>query len=144
MRIVPRRLVTGILISPLPSIAIATFFFRKGLEDHISLWDVLLPLAAIGYTIAFSLGLPIHLALVLRGWTKIGHYAVAGAILGPVVLFVLFSIDIIGGLITGRPIRIEADGNTLQALALVVTFVGPAAIIFWLIVRPDKKISNTI
>ncbi|MEZ2219406.1 hypothetical protein [Rhizobium sp. RCC_161_2] len=141
MRIISRRLAAGVVIAPLPSIVIATFFFRKGLEDHISLWDVFLPLAAIGYAIALILGLPIHLALVLRGWTKIGHYAVAGAILGPAMLF--FS-DIIGAFITGRLIGVEVDENTLQVLGLMVTFIGPAAIIFWLIVRPDKKSSNTI
>lgn len=142
MRFISRRLAAGVLIAPFPSIAIATlFFFRRGLEDYISLWDVFLPFAAIGYAIAFGLGLPIHLALVQRGWTKIGHYAVAGAILGPMVLF---SMDIIQAFITGRPIEIEANKDMLQVLALIVTFVGPAAIIFWLLVRPDKKSCNTI
>lgn len=141
MRLVPPRLAAGVLIAPLPSIAIATLFFRRGLEEHISLWDVLLPIAAIGYAMALGLGLPTHLAFTLRGWTKIGHYAVVGAILGPVVLF---SMDIIGAFVTDRPIGIEANEGTLQVLALVVTFVEPAAIIFWLIVRPDKKSCDMI
>ncbi|OCJ12595.1 hypothetical protein A6U86_06145 [Rhizobium sp. AC27/96] len=129
---IPPRLAAGVALAPLPSAAIAALLLRRGLEDYISIWEAILPLAAIGYAIAFSLGLPIHFALFLRGWTKIGHYTAAGAILGAAVLFSMF---IIGGNIS----TIRADEYTLLALATAVGSVGLAATTFWLIVRPDKN-----
>ncbi len=88
-----------------------------------------------GYPTAVLFGVPAFLLMQWKGWTSVGAYAIAGALLGlvPTFVVVMAVIDIAGGVDALGSDRVQSLG-LITAIGLVCGLVGGLS--FWLIARP--------
>ncbi len=140
------RTVLGFLIAPISPGLLAVILaapFRVGAtgfglrELSEAAWIIGLS-AVLGYPVAVVFGAPLYVFFRSRGWNGLPAYIAAGALLGLVIyaIYVLlaeYSSNGLGGLAT-------KFSNTVQVQVPLVMICGAvAALVFWLIARPDRS-----
>jgi hypothetical protein len=139
------RVILGFLVAPIsPGLlaVILALLFRAGtagfdtLKWSGAMWIIGLS-GALGYPVAIFFGAPLQFLFRWRGWNGLVVYIGAGALLGFVVylvyvLFVEYAANGLSGLTT-------KFSNTAQVyIPLGIVCGAVAALVFWLIARPDR------
>ena len=126
----PLRTVLAFLIVPIAAMVVLTIALMKvgpGGEQPAAV--VIVFSFHLGYPVAFVLGVPTYAVLLWRGWDGWAAYLAAGAVLS----IAAFCWDIASR---------GADSPELtQNILLLSLFIASGmigALIFWLIVRPDR------
>ena len=91
------RTLAAIAIAPLAVIPVLTLAFGPWALAHggwRSLSGILLPAIVVAYVLVILIGVPMHLALVRQGFTRVRDYALAGVLLGavPVLGYVIVAV----------------------------------------------------
>jgi hypothetical protein len=140
------RVILGFLVAPISPGLLAVVLaslFRMGTaglgtrEWSEAMWIIGLS-GLLGYPVAVAFGVPLHLFFRSRGWNGLVAYIGAGALLGFVVylVWVIFPEYAANGL-SGLTTKFSNTAQVYIPLGIVCGAV--AALVFWLIARPDRS-----
>jgi uncharacterized membrane protein len=140
------RTVLGFLVAPLSPGLLAVILaapFRVGAvgfgprELSEAAWIIGLA-AVLGYPVAVVFGAPLYVFFRSRGWNGLVVYIAAGALLGLViyVIYVLFAEYTSNGL---WGLTTKFSNTAAVQIPLVMICGAVAALVFWLIARPDRS-----
>ena len=133
------RVILGFLVAPIsPGLLIVilgvVFGFGKSGEG---MWLIKLS-GMLGYPIAMVLGVPLYIFFRSRGWNGLLIYIAAGALLGLIIY--LMYIPLGGYSSSGLSGLSERFSNTARVYIPLGMICGAlAALLFWLIARPDRS-----
>lgn len=128
------RLWVGFLLAPLiPGLLFLLFsLFHNPGEG---LWALKFS-ALVGYPAMLILGIPVHLLLTNRHWTRVWSYALAGMVIGAIVAAVL-----VGGVAVKNfsviPDVNKSLGPSVAVFTLAALLGALVAWAFWMIARPN-------
>ncbi len=124
------------VVAPIaPGLVLATIFLAYG--KILDAEDALRANVVLGYPVAIALGLPIYLLFVRQRWTAWPFYLAAGATIGVVFYWVM-------PMFIDAAMRLDGiDGGHMvfsaTVLPVAMACAAFAAIVFWLIARPDRR-----
>ncbi len=133
------RLILGFLVAPISPgllIVIPAIVFGFGNMGE-GIWLITLA-GMLGYPIAIILGISLFILFRSRGWNGLLIYVMSGAFLGLIIYVISLPF---GGYSSSDMLRLfERFSNTAHVHAPLGMICGAiAALLFWLIARPDRS-----